>query len=980
LKMKKREDQCIRVANSQLSNVQGEVVVPFRVGRTVRVVTVLVVSELSHSLILGMDFWKRFQLRIDFLKKSCEVGAVSVPEEEIVGKEDLDSDCVLTPKQKEELDDIIETYRPLLDKEKLGCAKGVFHHIDTGDATPSKHSYNSLNPRMLEVAHRELDERLKQGIVEPSDSPWCSPLLMLKKPTEGWRWVVDLRKLNEKIQRPNAHQLPKINGSLMTVNRPTIISSIDIRDAYCQIPLDEESKPKTAFYVPGRGLFQYTRMPAGLRDAAGRWQAYIDKILGYHPNVLVYMDDILIWSPNHDWSHHKEVLHHVLKRLADANLTIKMDKCKFGRKQLLYLGHLLDQYGIRPNPKQVAAVMNFPTPKNVKNVRQFLGLAGWLRKFINSFSIIARPLSNLTKKDQKFHWGEAEEISFMKLKEKLCSEPVLKNPDFNLPFRVYADGSALGTGGILVQEVEGREHVIAYTSKTLLKREEKNFSATELECLAVLHAIEAFRMYIEGYRFELVTDHASLRWLLSLKNPKGRLARWVIELQAYDFSIVHRKGNQMQAPDALSRNPVDVCLIDLPLQVTDEWYNHLLKSVQENPEKYEQFVEKDDCLLKQISVGNKEPLRWVQVLPKNSRPEALRQAHDDETSGHQGAFKTFNRLRRQAYWPKMRREVHDYVKNCQVCQMQKSERRKAAGLMGSTPVVSKPCEVMTSDLVGPLPRSTQGKTFLLVTVDYFTKYAFLKPLRDATARAVVNHIEHDIFLVYGCPRVILVDNGPQYRSREFREMCGRYGVDIRFNIPYTPRQNPTERYNQTIECMIRSYITGNQRKWDQNISKIQAALRTSINEVTRYSPHRLMFGEDLILDGRAHQYDGNPNFETADRKLHLGEAARRQEIFADVKERMKLFHEKNRVQYNLRRRDVSYPVGALVWRRLYVLSNAQKGISAKLSPRWKGPFRVKAKVGKVSYMLEDQEGKEDGPWHVEQLKKFYGQFSQEAEG
>ena len=249
------EDKSIRVANAKLSAIQGEVIVPFRVGRSVRVMTVLVVPELTSVLLLGMDFWRRFQLRVDFLKGMCEVGTVLV-QEESAEESDPDTDSVLTSKQREELEEILETYRPLLDKEELGCAKGVVHHIDTGEAPPSKQTYNSLNPKMLAEAHKELDWRLEQGLVEPSDSPWCSPLLMLRKPNNGgWRWVVDLRKVNEKIKRPNAHQIPKINGSLMAVNRPTIISTLDIKDAYMQIRLDDESKPKTAFYVPGRGLY-----------------------------------------------------------------------------------------------------------------------------------------------------------------------------------------------------------------------------------------------------------------------------------------------------------------------------------------------------------------------------------------------------------------------------------------------------------------------------------------------------------------------------------------------------------------------------------------------------------------------------------------------------------------------------------------------------------------------------------------------------
>ena len=687
---------------------------------------------------------------------------------------------------------------PFFAEGRIGCAKGIFHRIDTGNAPPFKQSYNSFNSRLMDEAHAELDRRLVLNLVEPSESPYSSPLLRLKKKNGQTRWVVDLRKLNAQITCPNANQLPKINGLLMNLNGAAIISSLDIKDAYLQIQLDPESRKKTAFYVPRRALFQFTRMPAGLKDAAGRWQGYIERVLGYHPNILVYMDDILLFSLEGGWEQHKALIKYVLDRLVDAGITINLEKSVFGRRKTLYLGHVLDRRGVRPDPSNVTAVMNFPRPTNVKQVRQFLGLAGWMRKFIPNFSTVAKPLTTLTKKDQKFLWNDEAEMAFIKLKERLCGDPLLYSPDFTKPFRVYTDGSAVGTGGILVQEIDGKERVIAYTSKSLSDREERNFSATELEVLAVLHALEAFRPDLEGYKFQLITDHSSLKWLLNLRNPKGRLARWAVELQAYDFDVVHRSGTRMQAPDALSRNPVMVNLIDLPLELHDEWYNALCSKVRDEPENYEQFGMRDDMLFKLIAVGGSAPLRWVQCLPKVSREKALRECHDAPTCGHCGNFKTFQRVRQSYYWPKMAKDVKNYVRSCPTCQLQKIERRKPPGLLGSSPKVSRPFELLCSDFVGPLPRSTKGNTSLLVCVDYFSKYVFLKPMRDAKAKAMCDYIEREIFLVYGCPRAILVDKGVQYRSREFTSLCARYNVDIRSNIKYIPRNNPTERYNQIV--------------------------------------------------------------------------------------------------------------------------------------------------------------------------------------
>jgi len=280
LKLQKSTFSHIQVADSGTACIEGELHVPFQIGSTTRVIPVLFVPKLNATLLLGIDFSKRFNLRVDFVQETCEVSTVEIGSE---GEED-----VLNPDQRQRLNELLEEFRPLFDSEKFPCAKGVVHHIDTGDALPVRRRYNAINPRNMEAAHAELDARLKKDIVEPSDSPWCSTLVQLPKKGGGQRWVVDFRQVNQLIKMPNANQLPRINDEFMRINSPTIISSIDIRDAYLNICLDEESKQKTAFYVPGRGLYQFKRLPAGLKDAAGRWQGHIDKIIGYHPYVIKY--------------------------------------------------------------------------------------------------------------------------------------------------------------------------------------------------------------------------------------------------------------------------------------------------------------------------------------------------------------------------------------------------------------------------------------------------------------------------------------------------------------------------------------------------------------------------------------------------------------------------------------------------------------------------------------------------------------------
>ena len=442
----------------------------------------------------------------------------------------------------------------------------------------------------------------------------------------------------------------------------------------------------------------------------------------------------------------------------------------------------------------------------------------------------------------------------------------------------------------------------------------------------MIHALEAFRPFVEGYPIEIVTDHASLRWILSLKNPNGRLARWASELKSWNLTITHRKGNLMQAPDALSRNPVDVALVDLPDTITDVWYRGLVQKVQENPENFENFCMKDGYLLKSIAVGSKEPLRWVQLVPSDARAEALRQAHDAPTSGHGGNYKTFSRLRKTVYWPRMRRDVQEYVKNCQVCQQHKIDRSGPAGTMGGQRQVSEPFTVISSDLVGPFPRSTNGHKYILVTTDFLTKYVILNPLREATARAVADCMERDVFLRYEVPKEVIVDNGPQFQSRQFQDLCASYHSIIRYTVPYSPRSNPTERVNQTLEVMICCFLQANHAHWDRQLPYLAYAINSSESHATGRSPHQLVFGVDVPLDGRDRRHSGRDNepLETDPRVIQDASKTDRDRFIEQARKNLQLAHEKNQRRYNLRRREVLYSEGQYLWRKFMFFRTAQR--------------------------------------------------------
>lgn len=497
----------------------------------------------------------------------------------------------------------------------------------------------------------------------------------------------------------------------------------------------------------------------------------------------------------------------------------------------------------------------------------------------------------------------------------LTSAPVLACPDFDREFIIYCDASGVGLGAILAQEFDDGERVIAYASRSLSKPE-RNYSATELECLCVLWAIEKFRCYVDGYQITVVTDHSSLKWLDNLKDPVGRLGRWAVRLQQYNYKIIHRKGKENEAPDALSRAPLEIdCpevdLISVDHPVEDSWYNKLLNDILQNPSAYPYFKVEGSQVYKKIFTGISPEATWVRLVPKEKRKEVFKECHDAPLSGHFGFYKTFNRIRVMYYWPKMRQDILDYVGSCHTCLTFKVKNTARAGLMGAQRVVTAPMEVISCDLMGPMPRSAAGNSYVVISNCMFSKYVWARPLREDTAAAVATHLEEDIFWKFGAPKTLLCDNGAQYRSKEVRSLREKYGVKIIYNFAYHPQSNPTERVNRVLKTMISSYIEGTQRSWDRKLPQLVAAINSARSEVTKYTPHFLMFGKELLF--HAGLRSGSPleggEEVVVDREGHVKILKELEDLKSEVQDRMKVAFQKNERRYNLRRREVEFEVG-----------------------------------------------------------------------
>lgn len=560
--------------------------------------------------------------------------------------------------------------------------------------------------------------------------------------------------------------------------------------------------------------------------------------------------------------------------------------------------------------------------------------------------------------------------------------PIFSCPDFSKQFTISCDASNVGIGAVLSQSSDFGEKVIAYASRILGKTEQK-FSTTERECLAVIWSIEKFRPYVEGTHFEVITDHHSLLWLHNLRDPQGRLARWSLRLQPFDFTLIHRKGKEHVVPDLLSRNPVPtsqpVVMIEsvnlVIEQIQDKWYKKMIELTSQKSDQFSSWKVEENKLWKHVpsncSNGDDEE-DWKLVLPKEKRLEAFQQCHDAPTSGHMGVYKTYRRLQQNYYWPKMRKDTATYVARCKTCQQTKNDSVKPAGFMGQQRVVNRPWKMLSVDLIGPLARSSKGNKFIMVVVDTFSKYTLLFPLRAAKALSVARHLEEDVFLVYGVPDFIIFDNGSEFIGQPVRNLKQEYKVKTIYTPSHHPQANPTERTNRTIGNMLRAYVGDNHRHWDSNLHQIGCALRTAVSETTGYSPAFLVFGREIKLVG-----EGSGNLEEGDLPQctnvdqHHQKLLRLKEVFKEVEERLKKAYEKNSTRYNLRRREQQFFEGQRVWKRNYAQADAANYKSAKLFPKFIGPFFIKRKLSPVTYILQGEDGRSvGGTWHTTDLKEY----------
>lgn len=856
-----------------------------------------------------------------------------------------------------------------LDLSELGKTNLTEMVIKLKDDTPVVYNPYRMSLKEKECLSEIIEDLLKNGIIRESSSSYASPIILVNKKNGQKRLCVDYRALNRKTLK-DKYPLPRIEDKLDYLGGNNFFSCLDLASGYYQVPVAEESKHLTAFITPD-GLYEYNRMPFGLANAPSIFQRAINTMLNgvSQKLALAYMDDLLV--PSKTIQEGFDRLESIFILLRNAKLTLNLKKCAFFQEKIDYLGYEISSEGVRPGTNKIEAVKRFPIPKNVHEVRQFVGLASYFRKFVQNFSIIARPLTLLTKKNEPWRFGPEQMKAFNTLKEKLIDRPILALFDPAAQLEVHTDACKLGVGAILLQNSNTGLQPIAYYSRQT-SPEEQRFHSYELETLAVITALRRFRVYLLGTTFKVVTDCNAIKSTMTKKDLIPRVARWWIAMQEFDFIVEYRSGSKMTHVDALSRNPIDA---ENPPSRDDDC--HVFKIVMDvakvdvEDERWLQTVQQADTELQRITnilqdpdstnivelkanftvkndklyriVKKKDSVRLLWVVPKSVRWQIVRSNHDEV--GHFGFDKTYDRIRKVYWFKNMRRFIKKYCKSCLHCAHNKLPGGPKEGLLHPIPKPNKPFDVLHADHCGPFPQSKKRNCFILAIIDSFTKFIYIKPVRNCKSKTSIAVFE-EYFSIFGVPRRLITDRGTSFTSREFTNFVKEKGICHILNAVATPRANgQIERYNRSIVDSLTA-LNNNRpdNEWDVMIPRVQWGLNNTVNKTTSKTPSEVLFGftPTGVSDGAMNSVvSANHEFEDRD------------SIRSEVSERIVQSQKMQKERFDKKRKPAYvYKVGDLV-RVEREISNAAPGQSKKLLPKCSGPYRIVEVLENDRYVIED---------------------------
>lgn len=1000
-------DICAKSASGNSLKISGKAEVSITIDEVKYLHTMYVCESLSHN-ILGMDFLESHKCKVDLVGcqlflddlivplhtkdelrcigyeiNGIETYSVTVRTVQALPHEITAQIQALPTDQRQPALALVNHFCSLFDDSVLGCAVNYEHVIELFDTKPVKQMPRRVSQVQRDIIHREVSEMLKNGIIEHSHSPWATPIVLVKKKDNGVRFCVDYRRLNLQT-KVDGFPLPNPQDIFDSLTGSKFFATLDLKSGFWQIPVREGDRYKTAFCIPG-GHFQFIRMPFGLVNATATFQRVMEDILNnmIGEGVHVFVDDVVVYAES--FNQLLERLEQVFKRIQNVGMSLNSKKCHLFKTEIDLLGYHVSESGLSPNKDKVSSILSWPEPLNRKDIRSFLGTASYYRRFIKDFAEIANPLTCLTSIKCKWSWGLKEANAFASLKESLTSAPVLSLFTQGRQIVIDTDASAYAVGAVLAQiDSEGEEHVVAYYSRCL-SGPEKNYCVTRRELLAVLDSLRHWRHYVSGVDITVRSDHASLTWLRSFKQPEGQLARWLERMAEFNVTLLYRKGSASSNADGLSRRP---CIGDCSHCLKKEFkesevtVNSML--VDELNWEVEQSKDIDLMKLKDWLIqGAKPPWEevsaehyvlktlWTQyeimklsdnvitrifflpfeikidqiVVPQHLKTELTTKSH---ILGHFGIQRTQNSVSQRYYWPGWKKDVISVVSSCNECNKRKGPHKRAK-LPLKRYQASEPMQRIAVDVLGPLPKTIRENKYIVVVTDYFSKWVEAIAVPNQEATTIADVLINSIITRFGVPNEIHSDQGKNFESKLIQLICERLSINKTRTTPYRPQSDgQTERFNRTLLDAL-AKLSDAQKDWDLLVPLVCLYYRATVHASTGVSPALLMLGRELRLPvdiifpplstSKSETY---PEYVVnLERKLFLASEYARAHLRLTW-DQMSTAHP---VSKKLSQLDISKPV-------LLFNPSVPKGTSPKLACLWRGPFQILQQLSPYLYRIK----------------------------